>query len=142
MRLHETRLIDRPIQEVFAFTADFSNSEEWDPGVETADQVRGPGPGVGAIYDLMVTFGSARIPMTYETTVFEPGSRVVLEGRGATLTARDEIRFEDRDGATFVDYTADLDFTNWIRFVTPLMSPMLKKVGEKALDGLVETLER
>jgi hypothetical protein len=29
-----------------------------------------------------------------------------------------------------------------MRFVTPLLSPALKRVGERALDGLVEALER
>ena len=143
MRLHETRLIDRSLEEVFAFTADFSNAESWDPGVAKADQVEGAGPGVGARYELMVTFGLATIPMTYETTVYEPDSRVVLEGRGENIGALDDIRFEAQDGKTLVDYTADLSFGNWMRFASPLLAPILGKlVGEKALDGLVEALER
>lgn len=143
MRLHETRLIDRPLEEVFAFTSDFSNSELWDPGVETARRVGDGQPdGVGTKYELMVTFGSRQIPMVYETTLWEPNSRVVLEGRGETINAIDEIRFEERDGATLVEYTADLTFTNWMKFMAPLMAPLLNKVGAKALDGLVETLEQ
>lgn len=142
MRLHETRTIDRPLSEVFAFTADFSNAEKWDPGVASSHQVGDGPPGVGSRYDLMVSFGSSEIPMTYEITELDPDSRVVLIGRGDTLEAVDEITFEARDGGTLVEYTADLTFTNWIRFIAPLMSPLLARVGEKALDGLVETLER
>lgn len=142
MRLHETRQIDRPLAEVFAFTADFANSEKWDPGVASSRRV-GDGPaGAGSKYDLMVSFGSSEVPMTYEITTWEQDSRVVLEGRGETLEAVDEIKFASKDGGTFVDYTADLSFTNWIRFVVPLMSPLLKRVGRRALDGLVETLEQ
>lgn len=142
MRLHETRLIDRPLDEVFAFTADFSNSEQWDPGVDRATAVDGRDPGVGAKYELMVSFGSSQIPMVYETTVFEPEARIVLRGRGEVIDAMDDIRFEDRDGATYVDYTADLTFRGWMRFAAPLMTPVLNRVGRKALDGLVETLEQ
>lgn len=142
MRLHETRTIDRPLPEVFAFTADFANAEKWDPGVSSSRRV-GEGPaGTGSKYDLMVSFGTSEIPMTYEITEWEQDARVVLVGRGDSIEAVDVIEFEARDGGTFVDYTADLTFTNWIRFVAPLMTPLLKQVGEKALDGLVETLEQ
>lgn len=142
MRLHEKRTIDRPLSEVFAFTADFSNAEKWDPGVVSSRQVGDGPPGVGSRYDLMVSFGSSKIPMTYEITECALDERVVLVGRGDTIEAIDEIEFMARDGGTLVEYTAALTFTNWIRFVAPLMSPLLARVGEKALDGLVETLER
>lgn len=142
MRLHETRHIDRPLDEVFAFTADFANAENWDPGVASSRRIGDGPPGVGARYDLMVVFGSREMPMTYEITEWEQDSRVVLFGKGDSIEAVDEIRFEARDDATFVEYTADLTFTNWVRFVVPLLSPMLTRVGEKALDGLVQALER
>lgn len=142
MKLHETRHIDRPLHEVFAFTADFSNAEKWDPGVASSKPMEAGAPGVGSRYEVMVLFGSREIPMTYEITDLEKNSRVVLEGRGATITAVDDIRFEEKDGGTLVDYTADLKFTNWMRFITPLFASALSRVGEKALDGLVETLEQ
>lgn len=142
MKLHETRQIARPIDEVFAFTADFANAEKWDPGVASSRRIGDDAPpGVGSRYDVMVSFGSREIPMTYEITEWEQDARVVLEGRGETIEALDVIEFEPTDGGTQVDYTADLTFTNWMRFVVPLMSPVLNKVGERALDGLVESLE-
>ena len=141
MRLHETRRIERPLEEVFSFTADFANAEKWDPGVSSSQRV-GNGPvGVGSRYDVMVSFGSREVPMTYEITEWEPNARVVLVGSGETIEAIDEIGFEARDDGTVVDYIADLSFTNWIRFLGPLMAPLLVRVGRRALDGLVETLE-
>lgn len=141
MRLHETRHIDRPIDEVFAFTADFSNSEKWDPGVSSARRVGETPPGLGARYELMVEFGAREIPMTYQITAWEENRRVVLEGSGETIRAVDDIRFEASEGGTLVDYTADLTLTNWLRLVGPLLSPVMRRVGERALDGLVEALE-
>lgn len=142
MRLHETRQIQRPLAEVFEFTANFANAERWDPGVVSSEMVGDGPPGLGSRYDLMVRFGSRTIPMTYEITEWDQDSLVVLVGRGESLEAVDEISFEDSDGETVVDYTADLTFTNWMRFVVLLMAPALRRVGEKALDGLVEALER
>ena len=142
MRLHETRLIRRPLEEVFTFTADFSNSATWDPGVESSRQVGDDPIGVGARFDLVTRFGSTRTPMTYTIEEFAPNQRVVLGGAGGSVRAIDEITFEERPGGTCVDYTADLSFDNWIRWFSPVMKPILSRlVGKKALDGLVETLE-
>lgn len=142
MRLHEIRHIDRPLEEVFAFTADFANAEKWDPGVASSRRIDDRPPGAGARYQLMVAFGPSEIPMVYEITEWDQNERVVLVGEGDALKAVDEIRFQPADGGTLVDYTADLTFTNWVRFVVPFMAPALRRVGEKALDGLVAALER
>jgi hypothetical protein len=142
MRLHEKRQIARPLSEVFAFTADFANAAKWDPGVSSSRRIGSDPPGVGSKNDVLVSFGSREIPMTYEITECVQDSKVVLEGRGDFIEAVDVIEFESFDGGTIVYCTADLSFTNWMRFVAPLLSPKLDKVGERALDDLVETLQR
>lgn len=142
MRLKETRRINRPLSEVFEYTADFSNIEKWDPGVAASKEI-GDGPVQrGSKFEVDAKFGTSTIPMIYEISVFEPNERVVLIGKGDTLGAVDDIRFREVDGGTVVDYTADLTFLNWVRFAAPLMSPLLRRVGTRALDGLVSALER
>lgn len=142
VRLQETRLIDRPIGEVFEYTADFNNIEDWDPGISSSSQID-PGPvGVGSRFELSVSFGGRSLPMTYEITGYEPNERVVLIGRGEQIEAVDDIRFEDRDGKTKVDYTADLTFHNYVKYLAPFMGSIFKRVGERAVDGLKESLEK
>ena len=87
-------------------------------------------------------FGSSTIPMVYEVTAYEPPNRVVLIGKGDTLDAVDEITFSEQEGGTLIDYTADLTFHGAIRFVIPFMGPLMKRVGRRALDGLVAQLQR
>jgi len=141
VRLHETRLIERPVDEVFDYTADFENIEDWDPGVASSKRIDEGPVGVGARFELMVTFGGSQIPMIYEITDYEENERVVLVGKGENIDAVDELSFEDQgDGRTMFDYKADLTFHNFIKYVAPLMGPVFKRVGEKAVDGLTEAL--
>lgn len=143
MKLHEIRTIGRELDEVFAFTADFSNASTWDPGVEVSRQVGDGPPEVGTEYELIVRFGSRRIPMRYVITELEADERVVLHGESQSVSAVDEIKFESSGAQTIVEYTAHIAFGNWLRFVEPLMAPILKRtVARKALDGLVAVLER
>lgn len=141
MRLHEIRRVLRPRGEVFAYAADFVNTQDWDPAVVSARQVE-PGPlGVGTKFELEVKVGPTTIPMTYWVTEIEPDYRVVLEGRSRELDAVDEIRFIADGENTVIDYTARLTFHNFVRLVQPLARPFLRRAGARAVDGLVAELE-
>lgn len=141
-RLVEQRWVARPQSEVFAYTADFSNIQDWDPGVVSSNKITEGPVGVGTRYDLEVRFGAGTSPMVYEIAVYEPDHRVVLAGRGEKLLATDEIRFATHDNMTVIDYTADLSFLNFFKYLGPLLRPRLEKVGEDALNGLVQALDR
>ena len=140
MRLHEIRHIAVRSPRCLRSPLTSPTPRGGIPASSLHDDADGP-PGVGLKYELMVSFGPREVPMTYEITEWKQDSRVVLEGRGETVEAVDVVQFEADEGGTAVDYTADLTFPNWIRFVAPLMSRVLRKVGARALDGLVEALQ-
>ncbi|NND01517.1 MAG: hypothetical protein HKN91_01905 [Acidimicrobiia bacterium] len=135
-QLTEIRLVKASLDEAFEYTADFTNIEEWDPGVAKSARSDAGELGVGSTFDLMVKFGPRESPMTYTITNFEPPNRVVLEGRGSTLVAIDDIRFAAVEGGTEIRYVADLHFKGFMRLVAPFIGSSLDKVGKKALDGL------
>lgn len=141
--LQETRTIYRPLDEVFDYAADFSNSQEWDPGVDSAVAVE-PGPvRVGSRYRLEGTFGPSTLPMEYEVVEYEPPHRVVLHGRGEKFEALDTMEFtRSSDGSARISYTAEITLFGLLRFLGPLMTWPLDRMGRRALDGLVENLER
>lgn len=140
-RLHEQIITPTDIDEAFAYTADFANIQDWDPGIATSARV-GAGPiGTGSSFELLVAFGGRRIPMTYTITEYEPPHRLVLVGEGAALTAVDEITFATVPQGTAITYTADLMFKGALRFVVPLMGGVLEGVGRKAVEGLGRVLD-
>ncbi|CAN5788266.1 SRPBCC family protein [soil metagenome] len=141
--LQETRTVNRPLDEVFAYAADFSNSAEWDPGVDTAKAVE-PGPvRVGSLYSLEGNFGPSSLPMQYEVIEYEPPRRIVLTGQGEKFDALDTMEFTtSSDGSTTISYTAEITLFGPLRFLGPLMNGPLDRMGKKALDGLAEALER
>src|SRR5689334_4947922 len=139
-RLHESVDTTLPVDDTFAFIADFANSPVWDPNTVSSERLD-PGPvGVGAKYALTVRQGGRVVPMTYAVTTWEPGRRVVLEGEGSNVRARDEIRFEPTDGGTRVDYTADIRLTGWMRLVEPFAGGAFKRLATDAADGMRRAL--
>lgn len=141
VRLQEQRTVDTAQAEAFAYGADFSNIGDWDPGVVASTKITEGPVGVGTRYELEVKFGSGTIPMVYEISTYEPPTRVILVGTSTKLHAVDEIRFTGDGTATRIDYTADLTFLSFFKYLVPLMRPALRKVGARALDGLAKALQ-
>jgi carbon monoxide dehydrogenase subunit G len=140
-RLHETIETSLPIDETFAFVADFANQSQWDPNTVTSERID-PGPvGLGARYRLGVRQGGRVVPMEYRISAWEPGRRVVLAGEGSNVRATDEIRFEPTSTGTRVDYTADISLTGWMRLATPFAGGAFEKIGREAAAGMQRALE-
>jgi dehydrogenase/reductase SDR family member 12 len=140
-KLHETIRTSLPIEETFAFIADFANSSRWDPGVATSERIDAGPVGLGARYDLGVRMRGRVAPMEYRITTFEPPSRVVLTGEGSGVFAIDEIRFAEIATRTQVDYTADIRLGGWMRLAQPFVGGAFEKIAKDALGGMQKALD-
>ena len=140
--IRESITVPALLEAAFDYTADFSNVAEWDPGVEASTRVDEGELRVGSRFDLIVSFGRSEIPMTYTITELDPPNRVVLIGEGDSLTAVDTISFLETDSGTRIDYTAELEFRNFVRFIERFMGSVFDKVGRKAMAGLTAALQR
>lgn len=135
----ETRL---GLDDTFAYIADFANSEEWDPGVDSAERIDDGPVGVGARYRLGVHLAGRVAPMEYRITVFEPPHRVVLEGEGSGVTAIDDIRFDRAGDGTRIEYNADIRLGGLLRFIQPFLGGAFAKLASNAVGGMRSTLDR
>ena len=130
-----------PLDEAFAFVADFTNAKDWDPGVATSERLD-PGPvAVGARYRLGVRMGGGVASMEYRDTALEPLRRVVLAGEGSGVSAVDDIRFEATPGGTRIDYTADIRLRGAKRLVAPFAGGAFAKIARQARDGMQRALD-
>ena len=140
-RLTEQIQTSLPIDDVFAFVADFANSMYWDPGVATSERIDAGPVGLGARYRLGVRMRGRVAPMEYRITTFEAPRRVVLTGEGSGVSAIDEIRFEPAGTGTRIDYTADIRLGGLMRLAQPLLGGAFAKIARDALDGMQRALD-
>ena len=63
IRLHETVEAPCPLAEAFAYTSDFANIEQWDPGISRSVRLKDEPVGPGARFRLDVAFGPFTTPM-------------------------------------------------------------------------------
>jgi len=140
-KLHERIETTLPIEEAFAFIADFANSSRWDPGVAASERIDAGPVGLGARFRLGVRMRGRVAPMEYRITTFEPPTRVVLTGEGSNVSAVDEIVFEKTATGTAIDYTADIRLGGWMRLAQPFAGGAFEKIARDALGGMQKALD-
>jgi carbon monoxide dehydrogenase subunit G len=140
-RLHEIIETPLPIEDAFAFIADFANSRHWDPGVAASERIDDGPVGLGARYRLGVRMRGRVAPMEYRITTFEAPRRVVLTSEGSGVSAVDEIRFEPTRTGTRIDYAADIRLGGWMRVIQPLVGGAFEKIARDALGGMQRVLD-
>jgi uncharacterized protein YndB with AHSA1/START domain len=75
-RFEATVVIDRPIEEVFAFLADGENDPKFSPRVlEIAKTTDGP-PGVGTVFASTVKDAGVKTKREFKLTEFQPPTRI------------------------------------------------------------------
>ena len=140
IRLRESIEVPRPIDEAFSYASNFGNAAQWDPGVaESCKASHGP-IGIGTAFGLKVRFGPRSIPMTYVVREYDPPKRVLLEGKGDSVHALDDIGFAATPRGTRITYTADISLLGALSAVEPFLKGALGRVGKNAARGLQSAL--
>jgi len=139
--LHEQIETSLPLAAAFSFVADFANAKHWDPGVASSAQTTEGRVGTGTRYRLGIRMRGKVSPMDYVVTAYEPNRRVVLQGRGSSVAATDEIRFEATPTGTRIDYIADIRLRGLLVLATPFAGGTFRKIARDARDGMQRALD-
>jgi carbon monoxide dehydrogenase subunit G len=142
VRLRKEIDIARPLGEVFAYVADFSNGAEWDPGIVEATKLTDGPVREGSEFDIVALFRGKRQRFHYVVTALEENRRVVLSGDGKRARSVDEITFAQAGPGTRITYAADIRLKGPFRLAEPLLTRTMSKLGDAALAGLKSVLTR
>lgn len=146
MEINRTVETSTPLSKVFAFLSDFTTTNEWDPGTVETKLVSGTG-GVGTDYHNTSKFMGRKTELVYTVKELVPDERLVLEGNNKTVKATDTMTFAPTPGGgTRVTYDADFEFKGLVGKVAPLLTPLLapafKKLGDEAVVGMQDALDK
>lgn len=142
MEIVRTLTSPRPAEEVFAYLSDFTTTEEWEPATIRTTRESGDG-GVGTRYRNVSRFLGREVELTYvvEEVVHDERFRIRGENSGRTVASYDTMTLRPTaSGGTELTYRADFMFTGASRLVAPLLSPALRRLGDRAEAGLREAL--
>ena len=128
-------------ERAFDFVADFSTTQEWDPGIQAATRLGDRPIGVGSRFELVSRFGSTEQTIVYEITAYARPTSVTFVGEGKTFRGTDAISFSDEGGGTRVTYVADLGPKGLTALARPVITGRLDAMSDDAGDGLRRALD-
>jgi uncharacterized protein YndB with AHSA1/START domain len=132
--------IRRPVEDVFAFLADFENVPKWNYAIVETTKVS-PGPvRVGTTYR-QTRSAPRRSEETFEVTVFEPATRLEVQGGLGPFTARVSYLLEPTGSGTTLTNAVDLESSGLLTLVAPLATSRVKHAVAANLDTLKQLLE-
>ena len=139
MKLHKTITVEKPLNKVFGYLSDFTTTTEWDPGTVRTVRIVGEGA-VGTEYVNTSKFAGRETQLTYVVQELVPNQRIALRGENKTVIAYDTMTFRTSGSGTEVTYTAEFTFKGPTRFLAPLLTPAVKRLGNQAETGMRQAL--
>jgi dehydrogenase/reductase SDR family protein 12 len=141
IHITESITVRQNIHNVFRYVSDFSNIEQWDPGVIKSQKMT-PGPvRPGSKFKLKCKFLCFTFSMNYRVTGMEPPNSVVFEGRGKKFSAKDSISFKETGNGTRIEYSLNLEFKEVSFPIEKFISFYIKRIGKASIRGLAHAFE-
>ena len=141
MKLELSTVINRPVEEIFAFMSNPENDPKW---VSASSEVKitSQGPiGVGTTYRPVVTFLGWRMEGESEITEYEPNRRYVQKSVSGPFPVEWTVTFERVEGGTRVTLTGVVEPGGFFKLAEPLLVSIIKRRFEADLANLKDLME-
>jgi carbon monoxide dehydrogenase subunit G len=143
-RFEGTVVIDRPIEEVFAFVADGENDPRFSPRVlEIKKATDGP-VGVGTVYDSTVKDAGMKTERRFELTEFSPPTRIRWAERSKNIVTASEGGYDLEpagEGATKLTIHNVLEGHGLGKLVAPLALSAARKDADAFANRIKAAVE-
>src|SRR6266550_2827337 len=127
IRAEWSGIIDRPIEEVFAYIGDQTNTPAWQSGlVEVRRTTEGP-IGVGAKHTFVRRFMSRRMEADNEYIAFEPNERIAFKTTSGPVRVEASYDFESVGDGTRVTSRVQMDASRFMSLAEPLIAAGLRR---------------
>jgi uncharacterized membrane protein len=141
LKLEISTVINRPVEEVFAFVSNPENFPKW---ISSSSEVRitSEGPiGVGTTFRPVVTFLGRRMEGESEVTEYEPNRRYVEKTISGPFPVENSMTFERIEGGTRVSLTSMAEPGGFFKLAEPLLVGLVKRQFEADLARLKDLME-
>jgi carbon monoxide dehydrogenase subunit G len=130
IRVTRTFVVDKPVEVVVGYLADFSNAVDWDPGTQSCERQDNGPVQVGSTWRNVSKFLGRETVLDYRLETLQPG-HVTLVGSNKTAASTDDITVRDAspDGSE-VTYRASIKLHGLARLGEPVVKAAMERLGD------------
>jgi uncharacterized protein YndB with AHSA1/START domain len=141
LSIEKSIVINRPVEEVFAFVAQGENWSQWAAElVETKKTSEGP-LGVGTTYTHVAQMLGRRIENGYEVTEYEPNRKVSMKSTSGPVPAETSLTVESVEGGTKLALTVAAEIAGVFKLAEPLVARIMGRQQDANFANLRDLLE-
>ncbi len=141
IKAEKSIVIQRPIEEVFAFVADQQNAPQWQHGLlEVRRTTEGP-LGVGTKHAFVRKFMGKKLEANNEYVTFEPNREITFKSTSGPMPIEASYLTESVATGTKLTSTIQMQAAGFIGLAEPLIGASLRREMEAGLSELKDRLE-
>lgn len=141
IKVEKSGIINRPIEEVFAYVGDQTNAPQWQSGlVEVRRTTEGP-LGIGTKHTLVRNFLGRKMKASNEYVAYEPNKRITFKGTSGPMRFEASYLFESTAGGTTLTSRIEMQAAGLFGFAEPLIAASLRREMRAAFPALKDMLE-
>ncbi len=134
-------VINRPVEEVFAFTVNPENNTQWVSGIQES-RLTSDGPvGKGSTGRQVVRFLGRRMEIDFLITEYEQDRRWSVKSTGGPVSFEQTTTYESDGGGTRLNTTMEGNAKGFFKLADPLLGRMGKRQTEADVGNLKDLLE-
>ena len=143
VRIQDSTIIDRPVEEVWRFVSDVSNSPKWYQGTMEVRQRAKGSLAVGTTFEAVVAYRGRSLVFGARCTVLSPNNEVTWEfTSGPTKGSKDSWRMEPIDErSTRLTRVYDLSVSGPWRLIQPIVTRGTKRAHEAEIYKVKRIVE-
>jgi uncharacterized membrane protein len=141
MAVEMSILINRPVEDVFAFLSNFENNPKWQSSSVEARKISEGPLGVGTTYQAITTMLGRRINSEQEITEYEPNRLVSRKTKSGPFPFEVHVKFERAGGGTQINAAIDGEPRGFFKLAEPLLERAVKRQFDSDLANLKDMME-
>jgi uncharacterized membrane protein len=142
IKVEKTGVVDRPLEEVFAFIGDQQNAPRWQAGLVEVKRVTEGPPGIGTKHTLVRNFMGRRLEASNEYVAYEPGKLITFKSTSGPVAFEASYLFQSVAGGTEVTSRIEMDAKGLVSLAEPLIARSLRREMDAALIALKDLFDQ
>src|SRR5258706_2787761 len=130
-------VINRPVEEVFAFLSNLENNLKWRSGMIKAEKISDGPIGVGTTYRLINSLFGQQVEGEVVVTEYELNRKYATMNKSGLLIKTQRM-FEAVEGGTRGTFSVETELDGFFKLVEPLMA----SIGKRRLEADAVTVKK
>lgn len=142
IKIESSIVVDRPVDQVFAFLADLENAPKWQSGLTESTKVSEGALGVGTKFRETIRIVGRPVETICEITAYEWGRKMAFKSTSsAAIQYAGEYFFQAVGNSTRIEAKGETHLGGLWRLLEPLFATEVKREAQAELQKVKAVLE-